>query len=94
MTEKKSKSGAGRPRARTTSAGHSPQAIEHFQLSDKTVQTMQATPHHPTDAPVAPFEAWYGFPAGETRCDSVQAFSPSTLVLREYEMVHPGGDVT
>ncbi|BGP55634.1 hypothetical protein JCM8202_004895 [Rhodotorula sphaerocarpa] len=55
---------------------------------------MQATPHHPTDAPVAPFTAWYGFPAGEARCDSVQAFSPSTLVLREYEMVHPGGDLT
>lgn len=55
---------------------------------------MQVTPHHPTDAPVAPFTAWYGFPAGEARCDSVQAFSPSTLVLREYEMVHPGGDLT
>ncbi|KWU46995.1 Metallo-hydrolase/oxidoreductase, partial [Rhodotorula sp. JG-1b] len=46
------------------------------------------------DAPVAPFEHYYGFPKGTGTCSSVKAFSPSSLVLHEYQMVHPGGDPT
>ncbi|GAA5983419.1 hypothetical protein JCM10908_000280 [Rhodotorula pacifica] len=51
---------------------------------------------HPqsNEAPVAPFEKWYGWPKGHGSCSSVKAFAPSSLVLREYEMIHPGGDVT
>ena len=52
------------------------------------------THHRATDAPVAPCEQWYGFPKGPGTCSSVKAFSPSSLVLREYQMVHPGGDPT
>lgn len=54
----------------------------------------RTTHHHATDAPVAPFEHWYGFPKGTGTCSSVKAFSPSSLVLYEYQIIHPGGDHT